>query len=825
MPQVAAVEVNQPIVPQQTDVALKANSSLVSSAEAIEPLALADDTPMLASELNATASTTPSFNAPWVIAGGLLGTAGLGALAGGGGGGGGSSAPSSQPSSQKTPANQATTNAVASKASASETVKSSSIITAGSSTTPSGTSGESTKSAHQPTQNSQQDHATEPSTITDNTTTRVMYQNGVQVAYTHSKEQTFDITKLKYTTPVQNISNKAISLEEKLQSFKQDSDGDGYIDIADRDPKAWNVSERDLRMFASLAYDSPHDLKQTFHADNADFAQAINREYFLNAADVRELTEHWQVLKTETTDEGLSYVVFGNYQADGTLQNAVVAFRGTDGITSIKDWDDNLKVAFSKLPDQVETLQKIAEYVASLNPVNVYSTGHSLGGYLAQYFASHTMQSNKTWAESFERSALFNPAKLNVDSSSPQALKEARAQTDKMVTTKSDTAHDDGSTLYQSNSYVIKGEWVSAGIPEKQSVEIGSKLGFWTGLLTVGTAVLTGGASLAATAVAGAAGAITGKAVGAGAGYLVSQLHTGLGTYENANMFEFKSSDWWGKHDMSSFYEYDKTLELQKYFSAGTRMDKHYNNPYSRDTDNDGFSDGIEAKLNANPNDATDIPLIHTQGEGALAENNHQPFIAIVQTENAQGEVLAVKGVEMQAKQEGEQWVFTPTAIEIDLGLAKVDWETLANHEAMGGAIVTGSHHADTLQGSQGNDVLWGNLGNDVLIGGEGEDVFVFTAQDVQSNTIDQLMDFNGTEDKLDLSGMRELFADHGQNFAWSDVFVQDNVSFDHSLSSLHFDSEAQTLSYRASGATQGMVFAQFDAEQALALSASQLIG
>ena len=805
-PQVAAVEVNQPIVPQQTDVALKANSSLVSSAEAIEPLALVDDTPMLASELNATASTAPSFNAPWVMAGGLLGTAGLGALAGGGGGGGGSSAPSSQPSSQKTPANQATTNAVASKASASETVKSSSIITAGSSTTPSGTSGESTKSAHQPTQNSQQDHATEPSTITDNTTTRVMYQNGVQVAYTHSKEQIFDINKLKYTTPVQNISNKAVSLEEKLQSFKQDSDGDGYIDIADRDPKAWNVSERDLRMFASLAYDSPHDLKQAFHADNADFAQAINREYFLNEADVRELTEHWQVLKIETTNEGLSYVVFGNYQADGTLQNAVVAFRGTDGVRGVRDWDDNLKVAMEKLPDQVETLQKIAEYVASLNPVNVYSTGHSLGGYLAQYFASHTMQSNKTWAESFERSALFNPAKLNVDSSSPQALKEARAQTDKMVKTESDTAHDDGSTLYQSNSYVIKGEWVSAGFSTATSSTIGAIAGGILGLINP-------------------IGLVLGAATGALAGAATAQSFQGLGTYENANMFEFKSGDWWGKHDMSSFYEYDKTLELQKYFSAGTRIDKHYNNPYSRDTDNDGFSDGIEAKLNANPNDATDIPLIHTQGEGALAENNHQPFIAIVQTENAQGEVLAVKGVEMQAKQEGEQWVFTPTATEIDLGLAKVDWETLANHEAMGGAIITGSHHADTLQGSQGNDVLWGNLGNDVLIGGEGEDVFVFTAQDVQSNTIDQLTDFNGAEDKLDLSGMRELFADHGQNFAWPDVFVQDNVSFDHSLSSLHFDSEAQTLSYWASGATQGMVFAQFDAEQALALSASQLIG
>ena len=103
-------------------------------------------------------------------------------------------------------------------------------------------------------------------------------------------------------------------------------------------------------------------------------------------------------------------------------------------------------------------------------PKNVYSTGHSLGGYLAEYFAAHTMQQRNDWASDFKRSSLFNPAVLNVDKASPEALKQARDMADKMAETQ---ITDDSDTtqarhLYETNSYVIKGEWVGDGFSAKQ---------------------------------------------------------------------------------------------------------------------------------------------------------------------------------------------------------------------------------------------------------------------------------------------------------------------------------------------------------------------
>ena len=74
------------------------------------------------------------------------------------------------------------------------------------------------------------------------------------------------------------------------------------------------------------------------------------------------------------------------------------------------------------------------------------------------------------------------------------------------VIDKSDITQD--KQLYKTNSYVIKGEWVSSG----------------------------------------------------------NWPFSGLGEYNNTISFDFKQSDWWGKHDMSSFYEKDATGKLEKYF-------------------------------------------------------------------------------------------------------------------------------------------------------------------------------------------------------------------------------------------------------------------
>ena len=109
----------------------------------------------------------------------------------------------------------------------------------------------------------------------------------------------------------------------------------------------------------------------------------------------------------------------------GGWENVVVAFRGTQA-TSIKDVLADLNIMTGNLPAQTKYLNDIARYIDTLHVKNVYSTGHSLGGYLAEYFAAHTMQQRNDWASDFKRSSLFNPAVLNVDKASPEALKQAR---------------------------------------------------------------------------------------------------------------------------------------------------------------------------------------------------------------------------------------------------------------------------------------------------------------------------------------------------------------------------------------------------------------
>ncbi|MFP8845077.1 type I secretion C-terminal target domain-containing protein, partial [Shewanella baltica] len=59
----------------------------------------------------------------------------------------------------------------------------------------------------------------------------------------------------------------------------------------------------------------------------------------------------------------------------------------------------------------------------------------------------------------------------------------------------------------------------------------------------------------------------------------------------------------------------------------------------------------------------------------------------------------------------------------------------------------------DTLIGGAGNDTLIGGLGNDVLRGDSGADTFVWRYTDADQGT-DHIMDFNVSEDKLDLSDL-----------------------------------------------------------------------
>lgn len=431
-------------------------------------------------------------------------------------------------------------------------------------------------------------------------TTHIYYPNGASASITSPEDMAFDTASLEYSVAAVQTETKAggrhlslpntgaevITLNpDKVASsiYGRDTDKDGLIDVIDRAPKEWNVSERDLRMFASLAYEDKETLEALFRGKHEDGSKYISQKELVNYADVSELTGKWELLKAESPGSGLDYAVFGNRNEKGELNSVVVAFRGTQLFSLSDIWAD-LKILFANTPTQATYLNDIAQFIDSLNPKNVYSTGHSLGGYLAEYFAAHTMQQKYDWSVNFQHSSLFNPAILKIDNNSSDNLKNARYMAESFTKTpvidKSDITQD--KQLYKTNSYVIKGEWVSSG----------------------------------------------------------NWPFSGLGEYNNTISFDFKQSDWWGKHSMSSFYEKDATGKLEKYFSYGSRIDSHYNNPYKTDTDRDGFSDGIEAKLKSDPQDANSTPFAVT--EPAVASDEGMG-LAIVQTEKADGSVVSVK--------------------------------------------------------------------------------------------------------------------------------------------------------------------------------------
>lgn len=605
-------------------------------------------------------------------------------------------------------------------------------------------------------------------------TTHIYYPNGASASITSSEDMAFDTASLEYSVAAVQTETKAggrhlslpntgaevITLNpDKVASsiYGRDTDKDGLIDVIDRAPKEWNVSERDLRMFASLAYEDKETLEALFRGKHEDGSKYISQKELVNYADVSELTGKWELLKAESPGSGLDYAVFGNRNEKGELDSVVVAFRGTQLFSLSDIWAD-LKILFANTPTQATYLNDIAQFIDSLNPKNVYSTGHSLGGYLAEYFAAHTMQQKYDWSVNFQHSSLFNPAILKIDNNSSDNLKNARYMAESFTKTpvidKSDITQD--KQLYKTNSYVIKGEWVSSG----------------------------------------------------------NWFFSGLGEYNNTISFDFKQSDWLGKHSMSSFYEKDATGKLEKYFSYGSRIDSHYNNPYKTDTDRDGFSDGIEAKFKSDPQDADSTPFAVT--EPAVASDEGMG-LAIVQTEKADGSVVSVKGVEMTGTQEEGNTVYRPSENPVvDLGTEKIQSATDGVYQAV--ITVKGTAGDDTIVGSKGNDIIWGGLGSDTIKGNDGSDTIVFSAEDIRAGKVDTVTDF-GRDDFLDLGRLRTLFSDHPENFKWENILDNTDIS----SSALVYKADEHTLAYRAAGSENANVFARFD-EQA-EVSASQFIG
>ncbi|QHB18179.1 Ig-like domain-containing protein [Mannheimia pernigra] len=417
--------------------------------------------------------------------------------------------------------------------------------------------------------------------------TKVTYPNNV-LSYESNKP--FDFSTLKYKLDpqayiLQNSEAKAkvitalekyveanpdIAAKNITDSYKVDSDGDGIIDIHDKNPKMWNVSERDLRFFATAAHSSENVNRNIFERYKDTGIDEFNKQRMSNGADIREINKQWGILKYVSTGKDLQYFIYGNGKnEDGSYQNVAIAFRGSN---SSSDWQGNLNILSGKKHPQLNYIDQAAEYVAKYNPENLYATGNSLGGYLAQYFVSYTIQNNPKLASIFRHSSLFNPAVLKTDSGSPDDLKQARAKADEFVkqtiTDESDLTNP--VSLHKTDSYVINGEFVSSGYSF-----LGIKIGK-------------------------------------------------LGSYENTTFFNGTGSSK-DKHKMNQFYA--DNPQLESVFSRGYRIDTHYTDKDSdndgltdqqearlgtkrneTDSDGDGFSDKLEAQLKSDPLNANAIP-------------------------------------------------------------------------------------------------------------------------------------------------------------------------------------------------------------------------
>ena len=175
-------------------------------------------------------------------------------------------------------------------------------------------------------------------------------------------------------------------LSVKLLSspLNKDTDGDGLYDDIDVNPLIWNVCDRDLAIFASLAYE-----------DGTNFIGGIYSEldikgadgtgeyyYFMDYAEAKEISSKWKIInyvnKWADIDTYFSATTFKNGN------NIVIAYRGTN--EKIGEWINNIiGVGLFNYHSEEIWARAYAAVIADNYPqCNIYITGHSLGGYLAQ---------------------------------------------------------------------------------------------------------------------------------------------------------------------------------------------------------------------------------------------------------------------------------------------------------------------------------------------------------------------------------------------------------------------------------------------------------
>lgn len=177
-----------------------------------------------------------------------------------------------------------------------------------------------------------------------------------------------------------------------------DSDGDGLEDGEDDNKKQWYVTDRDSLLFMELAYRDDAYIDKILDHKNPFPSLYLDRQEYKMMHN--ELAPFWKMKKAYHTASGLDAFLFETksdlpYLKDGTVH--MLAIRGTR-LNDAKDLSTDFVLFGGNKPAQADDIRNVVKELAQDSSItNLYMTGHSLGGYLAQIAAVEAYQKYPTF--------------------------------------------------------------------------------------------------------------------------------------------------------------------------------------------------------------------------------------------------------------------------------------------------------------------------------------------------------------------------------------------------------------------------------------------
>ena len=194
----------------------------------------------------------------------------------------------------------------------------------------------------------------------------------------------------------------------------EDSDGDGLLDNEDDNKKQWYMTDRDAIFFMNLAYQDETSINKVLDHSKPYPSLFLKEQEFKMMHN--ELAPFWKLKKSYHTTSGMDAFLFETksdlaYLKDNTVQ--MLAIRGTNP-SEMNDLTADLVLFGGNKPTQADDIRNVVGELAKDSSItNLYMTGHSLGGYLAQIAAVEAYQKYpKFYEQVLKKVTTFNAPKV-----------------------------------------------------------------------------------------------------------------------------------------------------------------------------------------------------------------------------------------------------------------------------------------------------------------------------------------------------------------------------------------------------------------------------